>query len=82
MRAALQGGLLDMLETGLNSVEPTSNDRTVDGAPRPDENCARCAASGVTTFLHEDSFQYGSGETAVTLHATIPVRKCKVCDFT
>ncbi len=63
-------------------MEPTVDDRSADGDLRSDQNCARCAASGVTTILHEDSFQYGSGESAVTLHATIPVRKCTVCDFT
>ena len=74
--------LLDMVKTGLDSMEPIVDDRSADGDLRSDQNCARCAASGVTTTLHEDSFQYGSGETAVTLHATIPVRKCTVCDFT
>ena len=63
-------------------MEPTFDDQTGDDDPQPDQNCARCAASGVTTILHEDSFQYGCGETAVTLHATIPVRQCTVCDFT
>lgn len=63
-------------------MEPTVDERSADGDLRPDQNCARCAASGVTTILHEDSFQYGSGETAVTLHATVPVRKCAACDFT
>ena len=71
-----------MVKTGLAAMEPTVDDRSADGDLRSDQNCARCAASGVTTILHEDSFQYGSGETAVTLCATIPVRKCAVCDFT
>ena len=71
-----------MVKTGLAAMEPTVDDRSADGDLRSDQNCARCAASGVTTILHEDSFQYGSGETAVTLSATIPVRKCAVCDFT
>lgn len=63
-------------------MEPTDDDRSADCDLRPDQNCARCAASGVTTILHEDSFQYGSGETAVTLHASVPVRKRAACDFT
>lgn len=46
-----------------------------------DENCALCDAPGVMTMLHQDSFSYGLGEDATTLHVTIPVRCCGACGF-
>lgn len=46
-----------------------------------DENCALCDAPGVTTMLHQDSFSYGLGGDATTLHVTIPVRCCRACGF-
>ncbi len=32
-------------------------------------------------MLHQDSFSYGLGEAATTLHVTIPVRCCGACGF-
>ena len=49
--------------------------------PGADANCAQCGAPGVTTMLHQDSFSYGLGKAATTLHVTIPVRCCGACGF-
>lgn len=62
-------------------MERTLDDRTAADEPGADENCALCDAPGVTTMLHQDSFSYGLGEAATTLHVTIPVRCCRACGF-
>lgn len=43
--------------------------------------CPQCGAKSVTTFWYHDTFNYGSGDAAVTLHVDLPVRHCSVCDF-
>ena len=49
--------------------------------PVSDLTCPQCDAGPVTTTTHQDAFDYGLGEDAVTLHVTIPVRYCRACDF-
>ena len=46
-----------------------------------DYTCPRCAGSAVTTAQHRHAFSYGSGESAVDLTVTLPVRRCSSCDF-
>ena len=46
-----------------------------------DLNCPQCGAESVATFWHHDTFNYGSGDAAVTLHVELPVRHCSACDF-
>lgn len=43
--------------------------------------CPQCGAESVTTFWHRDTFDYGSGDAAVTLRVDLPVRRCEACDF-
>lgn len=51
------------------------------GAAIDDLVCPLCESKSVDTFQHSDSFEYGSGDAAVTLRVVLPVRRCKVCDF-
>lgn len=42
--------------------------------------CPQCEKESVTTFLHQDRFNYGSGASAVTLQVdNLPVRHCTSC---
>ena len=52
-----------------------------DGTMDSDLICPQCGAESVTTFRHHDTFNYGSGDAAVTLHVDLPVRRCAACDF-
>lgn len=46
-----------------------------------DTVCPICDGDSVITFQHSDSFNYGSGDSAVKLHVDLPVRRCTACDF-
>lgn len=43
--------------------------------------CPDCGGHSFSTVLHDDAFEYGVGESPVTLHARIPVHCCNSCDF-
>lgn len=43
--------------------------------------CPDCGGHSFSTVLHDDAFEYGAGESPVTLHARIPVHCCDSCDF-
>ena len=43
-------------------------------------SCPLCGEESVDTIMHHDSFRYGAGESAVTLHVDLPVRYCSTCD--
>ena len=54
----------------------------LDESSDSDQSCPQCAAKAVTTFLHHDIFNYGSGAAAVTLQVdNLPVRHCSACHF-
>ena len=60
-----------------------SNDTTrleADDTPS-DIVCPICDGDSVVTFQHSDSFNYGSGDSAVKLHVDLPVRRCTTCEF-
>lgn len=47
-----------------------------------DHECPLCGERSVTTYLHHDTFTYGSGDTAVELEVVdLPVRRCGACDI-
>lgn len=47
-----------------------------------DRECPQCGEHSVTTYLHHDTFTYGSGDTAATLEVVdLPVRRCGACDL-
>ncbi len=50
-------------------------------AVRMDTACPLCGSEGITTSQHRHSFYYGSGESAVELTVTLPVRRCDTCEF-
>lgn len=52
-----------------------------DGTMDSDLICPQCGAESITTLWHHDTFNYGSGDTAATLHVDLPVRRCEACDF-
>ena len=43
-------------------------------------SCPLCGEESVDTIMRHDSFRYGAGESAVTLHVDLPVRYCSTCD--
>ena len=44
--------------------------------------CPICDSKSIDTFVHSDTFRYGSGDSAATLRVDkLPVRSCKTCDF-
>lgn len=46
-----------------------------------DRTCPVCGEDRVTTFDHPHTFEYGSGDSAVTLQVNLPVHQCQACDF-
>lgn len=46
-----------------------------------DTACPLCDSDETTTSWHRHSFYYGSGESAVELTVTVPVRRCNACDL-
>ena len=43
--------------------------------------CPDCGGHSFSTVMHSDEFEYGSGDSPVTLHARVPVHCCGSCDF-
>ncbi len=67
---------MDTMETD-DTMAPEANDNA-----ESDLICPQCGAASVTTFLHHDRFNYGSGAAAVTLQVdNLPVRHCSACDL-
>ena len=62
-------------------MNPNDTVRRPDQNPHGDRTCPVCGEGHVTTFAHRDTFEYGTGESAVTLHVDLPVRRCHECDF-
>ena len=57
-----------------------TNQLSADGTPG-DLECPLCGGDSIVTFLHSDTFKYGSGDSAATLHVNLPVRRCNPCKF-
>ena len=55
--------------------------RRPDDSANGDRTCPVCGEDEVRSFNHRDTFEYGSGESAVTLQVDLPVRRCAACDF-
>ena len=51
------------------------------GGPGSGFTCPDCGGHSFTTVLHNDVFEYGSGDSPATLHAIVPVHCCDSCDF-
>ena len=62
-------------------MKPTDTVRATDDSPTRDLICPICGGNQVNTYHHQDAYEYGSGEAAVTLHVKLPVRRCDTCDF-
>ncbi len=64
-------------------MEPNENDVLLhDDTPDVDRECPLCGERSVTTYLHHDTFTYGSGDTAAELEVVdLPVRRCGECDI-
>ena len=62
-------------------MNPTHTVRPTDESPSSDRTCPVCGGNHVNTYDHQDSFEYGSGDSTVTLQVELPVRKCEACDF-
>ena len=48
---------------------------------QPDATCPMCGDTGVATSWNHHAFDYGSGDSAVELTVSIPVRRCDACEF-
>ncbi len=62
-------------------MEPHASAHLHDGTSDTHRQCPQCGEYTVTTHWHHDTFRYGSGDTAPTLHVDLPVRRCDPCDF-
>lgn len=62
-------------------MEPNVPELTHDDTPDVDRKCPVCGERSVTKYWYHDTFTYGSGDTAATLEADLPVRRCGACDF-
>lgn len=58
----------------------TAEDTAV-GGQAGDFACPDCGGHSTITVLHDDTFEYGSGDYPVTLHAVVPVHCCSQCEF-
>ncbi|MYE83605.1 MAG: hypothetical protein F4X36_17540 [Gammaproteobacteria bacterium] len=52
-----------------------------ESAHSPERECPLCGAGSITTDWIRDSFEYGTGDSAVLLEVDLPVRRCGPCDF-
>ena len=43
--------------------------------------CAACGGSNLSRRMELDEFEYGAGESAVSLSANVVVHTCNDCDF-
>ena len=59
-----------------NVATTPSND-----ADSAESTCPLCDSQKVETHWHHDSFDYGTGDHAVTLQVELPVRRCPACDM-
>ena len=48
---------------------------------QPEPACPMCGDSGVTTSWNRHTFDYGTGDSAVELTVSVPVRRCDTCEF-
>ena len=48
---------------------------------QPEPACPICGDTGIATSWNRHAFDYGSGETAVELTVSVPVRRCDSCEF-
>ena len=48
---------------------------------QPKPACPMCGDTGIATSWNRHAFDYGSGETAVELTVSVPVRRCDACEF-
>ena len=62
-------------------MKPDRPAQALDSGVDADDLCPQCGASSVTTFYHHDTFNYGTGDSAVELHVELPVRRCAACEF-
>ena len=62
-------------------MNPTDAVRATDDSSFGDLTCPICGEAGVVTYDHHDTFEYGSGDAAVTLQVELPIRRCEACDF-
>lgn len=51
------------------------------GSASDEPMCPLCDSRSIETTLHVDEFDYGNGDSAVTLKAEVPVRYCSKCDL-
>ena len=70
----VQSGEVLIMERRLN--EEAAGDSQDSGFTCPD-----CGGHSFTTVQHNDAFEYGAGDSPVTLHARVPVHCCDSCDF-
>ena len=48
---------------------------------QPDPACPMCGDTGITTSWNRHAFDYGTGDSAVELTVSVPVRRCDACEF-
>ena len=48
---------------------------------QPEPACPLCGDTGIATSWNRHAFDYGSGETAVELTVSVPVRRCDTCEI-
>ena len=66
---------------GPRIMNPNNTTRhSLDRAAR-DLVCPLCDGESIVTSQHSDTFNYGSGDSAVTLHVDLPVHRCAECEF-
>ena len=62
-------------------MNPTDSIRGTCEFSPGDRVCPVCGENRVATFDHRHTFEYGSGDSAVTLQVNLPVHRCQACDF-
>ena len=55
-------------------------DKRASDTPRGERICPQCGAESIITLPYHDTFNYGSGDSAVALHVDLPVRRCEACE--
>ena len=61
-------------------MENAETGERTDGIEASGTTCPQCEGV-VETILHEATFRYGDGDTAVDIAVVLPVRRCRSCEF-
>ena len=62
-------------------MNPNITESVQDDNAKVERECPQCGKDSIATYWHDDTFTYGSGDSAVMLRVDLPVRRCAACEL-